>query len=95
MCGHVLLRYTNRSRICYNGMHVQHVGSCIKWHIMQVDMYYWKICGFGGYIYHEYTCYGRTCQVGRHFLQVCADTATTEAAGVQFGCVVCFFSFLQ
>ena len=46
-------------------------------------MYYWKICGNGGNggnVYHENICYGRTCPVGGHVLQVCAEAATIEAA---------------
>ena len=38
-------------------------------------------------------CYGRTCPVGGHVLQVCAEAATVEAA-VSLG-NWCFFIFLQ
>ena len=47
---------------------------------MQVGMYYWKTCvSFGCHVFHENMCYGRTCVVGGHVLQVCAQ-ATIEAA---------------
>ena len=59
---------------------------------MQVDMYYWKICDSGGHVYHENICYGRTCPVDGHVLQVFAETATIEAAvSVGSWCVSCFF----
>ena len=47
----------------------------IGWHV-QVDMYYWKICSSGGLVFHGNICYGRTCLVGGHVLQVYAETAT-------------------
>ena len=47
---------------------------------MQIDLYYWKICGHGCYVYHENISYGRTCSVGGHILQVCAEAGTFEAA---------------
>ena len=38
---------------------------------MQVSMYYWKTCvSWGDYVFHENMCYGRTCVVGEHVLQV-------------------------
>ena len=43
----------------------------IGWHVMQVDMYYWKICGSGDNVYHENICYGRTCpEVGISYRSV-------------------------
>ena len=45
---------------------------------MQVDMYYWKICGSGGHVHHKNFCYRRTCPVGGHVLQVFKETATIE-----------------
>ena len=49
----------------------------IKLHVMQKDMYYWKVaCGIGDHIFHENMFYGRTCLVGGHVLQVCAEAAT-------------------
>ena len=47
---------------------------------MQVDMYYWKVCGSGGHVYHENICYGWTWPVGGHVLQIRAEAATIEAA---------------
>ena len=58
---------------------------------MQVNMYYWKICGCGGHVYHENIFYERTCSVGGHVLQVCAKAATIEAA-VSLVCWCFFFS---
>ena len=54
-------------------------------------MYYWNICGCGGHVYHENIYYGRTCLVGGHVLQVCAEAATIEAA-VKLVCWCFFFS---
>ena len=59
---------------------------------MQVDLCYWKICGNGGYVYHENICYGKTCPVGGHVLQVCAEAATIEGAVSLGSCF--FFLFL-
>ena len=59
---------------------------------MQVDMYYWKICGCDDHVYHENIYYGRTCPLGGHVFQVCSEAATIEAA-MTFVCW-CFF-FLQ
>ena len=70
------------------GTHVQHVDSSIGWHVMQVDMHYWNIFG-SSHVCHENICYGRTCPVGGHVLQVCAEAATIEAA-VSLG-IWCFF----
>ena len=64
----------------YYWRHAQLMDSCTGWHVMQVDMYYWKICGSGCHVYHENICYGRTCPVGGHFLHVCAEATTIEAA---------------
>ena len=50
----------------------------IGWYVMQVDMYYWKICGCGGHVYYENIYNGRTCPLGGHVLQVCAEAATIE-----------------
>ena len=44
------------------------VDTCIGWHVMQVDMYYWKICGNGCHVYHENICCGSTYPVGVHVL---------------------------
>ena len=54
--------------------------SCIEWHVMQVDMYYWKICGSGCHVYQKNICYERTCPIGVHVLQVCAEAASIEDA---------------
>ena len=41
---------------------------------MQEGMYYWKICvSDGRHVFRENMCYGRTCVVGGHVLQVCAE----------------------
>ena len=53
-------------------------------------MHYCKICGSGGHVYHENICYGKTCPVGVHILQVCAEAVTIEAA-VNLGS--CYFFF--
>ena len=73
------------------------MGSSIGWHVMQMDMHYWKICGSGGYVYHENICYGRTCPVGWHVLQICAEAATIEDAVSSGSWVIFFlqFFFLQ
>ena len=42
---------------------------------MQEGMYYWKTFGVGDHVFHENMCYGRTCLVGGHVLQVCAEAA--------------------
>ena len=39
-------------------------------------MYYWKTCGSGGHVFHENSYCGRTCPVGGHVVQVCAEAAT-------------------
>ena len=41
--------------------------------------HYWKVCGSGNLVYHEFFSYGRTCPVGGHVLQVCSEAATIEA----------------
>ena len=46
---------------------------------MQKDMYYLKTYVSGSHVFQENMCYGRTCVVGWHVLQVCAE-ATIEAA---------------
>ena len=40
---------------------------------MQEGMYYWKTCVSGGLVFHGNMCYGRTCVVGWHVLQVSAE----------------------
>ena len=40
---------------------------------MEEGMYYWKTCVSAGYVFHESMCCGRTCEVGGHVLQVCAE----------------------
>ena len=41
---------------------------------MQVSMYYLKTCVSGGcHVFRESMCYGRTCVVGGHVLQVGAE----------------------
>ena len=53
---------------------------------MQVGMYYWKICGSGGHVYHENICHWRTCPVCGHVLQVCAEVATIVVVSVGTWC---------
>ena len=57
---------------------------------MQVGMYYWKtyVSG-GGHVFHENMCYGRTCVVGGHVLQACAEA--TILAAVSLGIRLFFF----
>ena len=43
---------------------------------MQEGMNYWKTYGSGGHIFLENMCYGRTCLIGGHVLQICAVAAT-------------------
>ena len=59
---------------------------------MQVDMYYWKICDSGWYVYYENICCDSTCPVGVHVLQVCAEAASIEAAVSSGSWCVVFFS---
>ena len=40
---------------------------------MQEGMYYLKTCVNGGHVFHENMCCGRTCIVGSHVLQICAE----------------------
>ena len=64
----------------------------IGWHVMQVDMYYWKTCGSSGHVYHGNICYGRTCSVCGHVLQVCAEAATIVVVSLDTWCgLFCFF----
>ena len=43
---------------------------------MQVGMYYWKtsVSGGGLHVFNDNMCYGTTCVVGGHVLQVCAES---------------------
>ena len=66
--------------------------SSIVWHAMQMDMYYWKICGSGGMsIMRISVMGGHVHPVGRHVLEICAEAATIEAA-VTLGSRCVFFS---
>ena len=54
------------------------IWTVIGWHVMQVNMYDWKICGSGGQIYYMNICCGRTCPLGGNVLWVYAEAITIE-----------------
>ena len=47
----------------------------IGWNVTKVNIYCWKACSSCDLVFHENICYGRTCLVGEHVLQVCAKAS--------------------
>ena len=69
-------------------MHVQHVDNSIGLHVMQVESITEIYV-----VHHDNICYGRTCSIGGHVLQVCVEAAANENA-VSLGSRCCvFFSY--
>ena len=65
---------------------------------MQVGMYYWKTCVSGcDHVFHNIMCYGRTCVVGVHVLQVgmtCMSVQSNHLSCCEFRQLVVLFFFL-